>query len=271
MKMGEVSVCHPATTHFRYCSFKDINISFQHVNVSAVENCEFEFCRILVEGYPKETLNWTHEYLSKWRHKFTDNGEEQPGFDDRDYQRLYRRRAEVSSSYTDHLGGASSTFEVNKSEVDSIGVASIDCDDYDEDGLERDNDTSGSVDTSSDTSSSFRSYDQLSNHSNQSDMILSDRFGYATVNADVWQQQTQQERSLVRITTRNDITVSVDQEPPAALSSEPEGGIVLPPIDLKQYDNTESKGTNQQSDEFQQLQASTSVDTVSGIINIICE
>lgn len=126
---SHIKIEHPGTCHFRYCAFQAVHLHLYHVNTSLIENCDFKQCGVHVVGGPKETRNWAHSHLSPLITRLWSNSEQT--------SYLYGGCAgdaigadgfyESTINTTHSLYNASSAFEVNKSEVDSIGVASIDC------------------------------------------------------------------------------------------------------------------------------------------------
>ena len=154
---SKVIVDHPGTCHFRYCSFNRVHLILNHVNSSLIENCDLKQCTVHVQGFPKERRNWTFEALSRLTDIWDDisvlcgpSEQFRCDFD--------------STLNTTQSCQASSAFEVNKSEVDSIGVASIDC--LSDSPRKSDNDCPSKASVSDASQHSYCSFSSLSENEN---------------------------------------------------------------------------------------------------------
>ena len=160
---SQIVVDHPGTCHFRYCSLYRVQMVLNHVNSSLIENCDFKQCTVHVQGFPKESRNWTCEPLSRliniWDAKVgrcNASGSKYTPLSAADLERGFGAHDSFQTS---------SAFEVNKSEVDSIGVASIDClSDQSENSPRKSDDDWRSKSTSDASRQSFYSFSSLSDN-----------------------------------------------------------------------------------------------------------
>ena len=167
-------VQHPATCHLRYCHLRRINMILYHVNASLIERCHFHHSVVSVQGFPKETRAWSVEHLVALTQNWNPSlPEQRRGHADYIVSNVFDDME--SFLHTTQSLNTTSAFEINKSEVDSIGVASIDyLSDHSSAKEERRRNEQGSH-NDSDSSYTFTSFSSLSSQHSQHDDRLIDQ------------------------------------------------------------------------------------------------
>ena len=161
LEEAHVMVQHPATCHLRYCHLRRINMILYHVNASLIERCHFHHSVVSVQDFPKETRAWSVEHLVALTQNWNPSlPEQRRGHADYIVSNVFDDME--SFLHTTQSLNTTSAFEINKSEVDSIGVASIDyLSDHSSAKEERRRNEQGSH-NDSDSSYTFTSFSSLS-------------------------------------------------------------------------------------------------------------